>query len=359
VATSNLSKEMQRFLEKLRNNPLDAFNEGLSEMEKVMKGLSDQREEIKLEGKLAKVRGEFDKVEQMESRLRAVGEALKEAAAAKEEDAQQVQELFKEYQELARQLRVFKGEAEDVEGGVVPEVSVYDPEGSDLPPSTLNLDVELNLDQAKLALDRFKTMLGNAVSSASRRFGQEFSSAIWSAFSGPDERRMASLEERRLDLKQELRNLNRKEMAHERYAARVKAIHAELAETNKQLARETAGVFERVFEGITNTVKNVIQQVIAEISAAIAKAAILTGISALTSGGVPFMSFLTGRKGVGALFGSATATQATASSPIPSSPARAGALTVNLRGEFRQRGQDLVATINTTQNANTRRGRSR
>jgi hypothetical protein len=232
------------------------------------------------------------------------------------------------------------------------------------------LDVELNLDQAKLALDRFKTMLGSAVSSASRRFGQEFSSAIWSAFSGPDERRIASLEERRLDLKQELRNLDRKEMAHERYAARVKAIHAELAETNRQLARETAGVFERVFRGIGNMVKNVIQQVIAEISAAIAKAAILTGISALTSGGVPFMSFLTGRKGVGALFGGASGgTQvptpgpggglpAAVSSPMPSSPAPARALTVNLQGEFRQRGEDLVATINTTQSANTRRGRS-
>jgi hypothetical protein len=159
-------------------------------------------------------------------------------------------------------------------------------------------------------------------------------------------------------------------MAHERYAARVKAIHAELAETNKQLARETAGVFERVFRGLGNLVENVIKQVIADITAAIAKAAILKTISAAITGGTgpAFSTFL--QSGVSALFsGAGGGTQvpspgpggglpAAVSSPMPSSPAPTGALTVNVQGEFRHRGEDLVATINATQNANTRRGRS-
>jgi len=376
--TSEASQAIEEFFEKLRNNSLGSFNEELSKTEKAMKSLSDQLEGVELGGKLAKVRGEFDRVAQREAELRAVGEAYKELAAAKGEDAQETQKLFKRYRKLAKQLRILKGEAEDVEGGVMPEVPAYDPEGIDLPESTLNLDVELNFDQMKLAIDalkgKLKTALGSAITSASRQFGQEFSEALWSAFSGPDEGRIASLEERRLDLKQELENLNRKEMAHERYTARVKAIHAELAETNKQLARETAGVFERVFRGLGNLVENVIKQVIADIAAAIAKAAALKAISmAITGGSGPaFGAFLQG--GVSTLFGGAGAvgggggfggavttnsiSPSRPSTPMPTQAAPTGALTVNVQGEFRHRGEDLVATINATQNANTRRGRS-
>jgi hypothetical protein len=158
-------------------------------------------------------------------------------------------------------------------------------------------------------------------------------------------------------------------MAHERYAARVKAIHAELAETNRQLARETAGVFERVFRGLGNLVENIIKQVIADITAAIAKAAILKTISMAVTGGsgAPFKSFL--QNGISALFSGAggvgggggvtnSISPSRPSLPMPTQAAPTGALTVNVQGEFRHRGEDLVATINSTQNANTRRGRS-
>jgi hypothetical protein len=384
VATSNLSKEMQSFLDKLRSNPLGAFNEGLTKTEKVTKSLSDRLEGVKFEGKLAKARGEFDKIAQMESRLRAVGGAFKEIAAAEGESSEEAQKLWQRYQDILEKIREIK-KARAMQQTIKAQGPVElqgdqlgDPSKFGLPsPREVIQRLEPTLERVKQRAQtafkaigaEFKTALGSAISSASRQFGREFSWAIWSAFSGPDEQRIASLEERRLDLKQELKNLDRKEMAHERYAARVKAIHAELAETNKQLARETAGVFERVFRGIGNLVKNVIKQVIADIAAAIAKAAILKTISAAITGGTgsAFGAFLQG--GVSALFGGVGGgTQVptpgpggglptAVSSPMPSSPARAGALTVNLRGEFRQRGEDLVATINTTQSANTRRGR--
>lgn len=202
--------------------------------------------------------------------------------------------------------------------------------------------------------------LGRAIDSASQRFGQQFTSALWSAFSGPDEATLASLEERRLNLEEQLANLDRAEMGHQAYAARVRAIHAELAETNKQLAYETAGVFEQVFRSIGDLVGNVIKQVIAEIAAAIAKAAILAGISALTGGSGTFMGFLSGQQGIGAALSSAPSgaiasprgALATTAGRVPAS-----GLTINVQGELRGRGQDLVASINTTQNANARRGR--
>jgi hypothetical protein len=377
VATSNLSKEMQSFLDKLRNNPLGAFNEELTKTEKVMKSLSDRLEQIKFEGKLAKARGEFDKVEQMESRLRAVGKAYKEIAAAEGKSSQEAQKRLERYRDILekiREIRKARAMQQTIEAQGPVELQgdqLGDPSKFGLPsPREVIQELDSTLERlrqrAQTAFDKigaaFRTVLEGAINNAARQFGREFSGAVMSAFSGPDEQRIASLEERRLDLKQELENLDRKEMAHERYAARVRAIHAELAETNKQLARETAGVFERVFRGIGNMVKNVIQQVIAQITAAIAKATALAAIQTALGGGGFFSNLLN------FLGGAASGTQvpslgpggglpAAVSSPTPNSPARAGALTVSLQGEFRQRGEDLVATINTTQNANTRRGR--
>ena len=367
------SPALQKFLDKLKNLGIQGFRTGeeLSVVEKAMQSLSETIQGVELGGKLAKARGEFDRLTQQEAKLEAVGSAWQDVAMETGENSAEAQKLWSRYQAILDKIREIKKARATgrVEGlGPVDAGSGGGPSLDALGYSVSNRQIADQMSRivagwkkASNAIGRVtKDALGRAISSASQQFGQEFSGAIMSLFRGPDEHRVASLEERNLSLKDRLtqlrESLRQGELSHEMYSAKVRAIHTELAETNKQLARETAGVFERVFRGIGNLVQNVIQQVIASISAAIAKAAVLAGISALTGGGGSFLDFLSGKAGVGdALSGVFSAPGAV--SPRPAMAMQSGGITVHVTGQLEGRGQDLLGTINTTQQANTRRGR--
>ena len=200
--------------------------------------------------------------------------------------------------------------------------------------------------------DQFKATLGQAISSAASQFGQDFLSIL----QGPDEMVIASLEGRKLSLKEQLTSLQQSlaqgEVAHDTYAARVKAIHAELAETQRQLAFETANVFEKTFRSIGNLVTNIMKQVMAELAAAIARAAVLFAINAATGGAGTFLGFLSGKHGVGTALAPmfSRAAMPDPSRMVPSAPAMPrmaparmnGQLRVVIEGESTTRGSEIV-----------------
>lgn len=236
--------------------------------------------------------------------------------------------------------------------------------------------------------------LTRAVQQASRELTADLFGAIGALFGGGSglQETQLRLQKRRLrKQKRQLReSLRDREISHEVYALRVKAIQQRLSQTSQKLAEETESAWRNSFETLGSFVKDVVQGVVQELVSAMTTALALRAIIAT----VPGVGQVGGASTIAGLFSGALGGFTTnADGGVYSGPTAAivgeyagassnqeiitpekkmqsvfaktlagagmgGAITVHVEGETRTDGRDLVTSYDTTKRAQRRKGHS-